>query len=642
MTPQFDVTPFLRQDEGQHFDRKSLFDGPEGKKRPRDRRTVRDQVAEYVAAFANAEGGVLILGVEDGGEVTGHRYPAEAVRGILEAPQVRLRPSQPAGFLIEHAGATLLVFDVPTSDVPVQVDGDGFPLRMGDQTVQASESQIRALKLRGLAESWEAQPSRLGVGDLDPALLLRARTGAGLAGLSDEEYLLKRRLADRRGGGVSLRRAAELVFGVDGPDHPNAGVRVFRVIGTERRLGVEHNVEERPRLEGNLPAVVTGTIDVLSALIRRPSRLRGVRFQEVPEYPEFTWKEALLNAVAHRDYSIEGRTTEAWFFDDRLEVSSPGGLLPDLTLDELLRLERRHMSRNPRTVRSLVDLGLMRDQGEGIPRMFAEMEGAFLPVPGLDARPNEVVVTLRNTPTLDESDRAFLASLGDEDRTEVEFRALLEAHRHGRIDNARLRRMTGLDTLAASAVLRRLRDRGHLTLHPAGSASYYELVRSLPASALAAGSLFGADVAETSADHQGSGLQPGTADTGGTDRRGLHADRRGLDADRRGFELADPADRRGLDADRRGLELEIERIRAGLGVRPRRSKLRSAILKLTALCPWSAGELGELLGVTTANLVQRHLKDLVETGLLERTHPDTPAHPDQRYRAAARSSEDRS
>ncbi len=63
VSPRFDPTPFLGLDEGQHFDRKSLLEGPEGQKRARDRRAVRDQVAEYVAAFANAEGGVLMLGI---------------------------------------------------------------------------------------------------------------------------------------------------------------------------------------------------------------------------------------------------------------------------------------------------------------------------------------------------------------------------------------------------------------------------------------------------------------------------------------------------------------------------------------------------------------------------------------------------
>ena len=55
--------------------------------------------------------------------------------------------------------------------------------------------------------------------------------------------------------------------------------------------------------------------------------------------------------------------------------------------------------------RTLVDLGIMRDQGEGIPRMFAEMEGSFLPLPNIEARPREFIVTLRNTPTLTEADK---------------------------------------------------------------------------------------------------------------------------------------------------------------------------------------------------------------------------------------------
>ena len=63
-TPRFDITPFLEQDEGQHFERKSLFEGPERTK-SRPRRAIRDDVAENVAAFANAEGGVLVLGIED-------------------------------------------------------------------------------------------------------------------------------------------------------------------------------------------------------------------------------------------------------------------------------------------------------------------------------------------------------------------------------------------------------------------------------------------------------------------------------------------------------------------------------------------------------------------------------------------------
>ena len=412
-TPSFDITPFLEQDEGQHFERKSLFEGPEGAKKSRARRAIRDDVAENVAAFANAEGGILVLGIEDEDlSITGHNLPSDAVNAILGTPRNRLIPPQPSGFVVVVDGHELLVFDVPMEDVPVQVDGDGFPLRIGDQTVQSSESQINALKFNGMAASWESKQSSATLTDLDDELLESARQNAGLSALTNEEYLLKRKLADRRGRNLVLRNAAELLFARNEPEHPNAGVRLFRVIGTERRTGAEYNVEERPRSEGNLTMVIAEVSNAINGMLRRPSRLVGNRFQETPEYPDFAWREALLNAVAHRDYEIMGTGTEIHIFDDRMEVASPGSLVADLTLDELLRLERKHYSRNPRIVRALVDLGLARDQGEGIPRMFAEMADAFLPKPEIQASHRDVTITLRNTPTLSDSDHEFISRLG--------------------------------------------------------------------------------------------------------------------------------------------------------------------------------------------------------------------------------------
>jgi len=117
--PRFDVQPFLSQDEGQHFDRKSLFHGPPGEKQPRDRRELRDQVARYVAGFANAEGGVLMLGIEDDHSITGHRLPPKALESLLAVTQARLQPPLPGGFLITHGNYELVVFDVPSADAPV-------------------------------------------------------------------------------------------------------------------------------------------------------------------------------------------------------------------------------------------------------------------------------------------------------------------------------------------------------------------------------------------------------------------------------------------------------------------------------------------------------------------------------------------
>jgi len=622
-TPRFDLTPFLDMDEGQHFERKSLYEGLEGSKRSRDRRTVRDQVAEYVAAFANAEGGVLVLGIEDDGSVTGHSLPSKALATLLSTPRARLQPVQPEGFVAQVHGQEVLVFDVPASDVPVQVIGDGFPMRMSAKTVQASESQINALKFRSLAESWEARPSPLTLEHLDTDLLTRARAGSGYVGLTDVEYLLKRKLADRRGSGIVLRRSAELLFAKDGPDHPNASVRVFRVIGTERRFGHEHNVEERPRIEGSIVHVAEEAVALIGSLLRRPSRLVGNRFREVPEYPEFSWKEALLNAIAHRDYAVEGTTTEVWLFEDRMEVVSPGGLMPSLTLDELLSLQRVHASRNPRLVRALVDLGLVRDQGEGIPRMFAEMEGLFLPQPTITSSKRAFSVVLSNTPTFSAADRAFVASIGSAELTDLEFRALLEAHRHKRVDNARMRRIAGLDTLEASRMLGGLRDRDLLELHAAGAASYYTLGRAIPSTR---------PVAESEASYSAHGTD---RDQLSEDRRELDTDRDQLDADRdqlrsvRG-QLGVGRSELGLGSLPAALRDEVE----ALGTRPRKERLWPVIHSLCSLQPLRSSEIASLLGFKRPKLlVNRHLKPMCDQGQLERTHPDTPNHPDQAYRA---------
>ena len=608
----FDVTPFLHQDEGQHFDRKSLFHGPPEAKKPRDRKEVRDQVARYVAGFANAEGGVLILGIEDDHTITGHQLPPAALQSLLSVPHARCEPPLPPGLVVPHDGHELVVFDVPSTDGPVQVIGDGFPLRMGDQTVDSSESKIQALKLQGLVESHESRPSALRLSDLNSGLLAQARRGAGMESLSDADYLLKRKLADRRGSELVLRQAAELLFARLGPDHPNAGVRVFRVVGTERRLGATHNVEERPRIEGNLPQVWQEAVSAIGGLMRQPSRLVGNRFQAVSEYPRFSWQEALLNAIAHRDYSIQGNCIEVWLFDDRMEVVSPGGLLPELDLQELLSRKRVHCSRNPRLMRTLVDLGLTRDQGEGIPRMFAEMEDAFLPAPRIEPTARDVSVVLGNTTTLTESDRTVVQRLAAEDLTQEEFRALLQAHRNTQVDNASLRQLMGLDTLAASQILRRLRDRSMLELHRAGAQSFYTLGPGLL-----------------------SGDLPG--------QRNLMLDRGELPRDR--GEL--PADRGELEADRGEsgpipstvtggdileLDPDLHQALASLGTRPRKEKLRQVIGQLCS-DQWRSGAwLAALLNRHPRNLADRHLSPMVKDGLLERRFPATPNHPEQAYR----------
>ena len=286
-----------------------------------------------------------------------------------------------------------------------------------------------------------------------------------------------------------------------------------------------------------------------------------------------------------------------------------GEIRPDL--EEVLRLERVHRSRNPRIVRVLVDLGYAKDQGEGIPRMFAEMEDAFLPRPGVKVTESQVVVTLRNTSTLTDSDRSFVAGLVDTELSRHEFRALLMAHRHEQVDNARLRAATGLDTLGASQLLRGLRDRELLTLHSHGVASYYTLS---PALCEPIGQ-------RSRADRGGFGSDQGTLEERIDDTSGR-------------IEGSLGADRGEFGSDRGELPTDVWSMINRLGSRPRKERLRAAIEAICAARTWTtSGEIARFLRFSQRNLSSRHLAPMVEAGQLARRYPDSPNHPAQAYRA---------
>ena len=310
-----------------------------------------------------------------------------------------------------------------------------------------------------------------------------------------------------------------------------------------------------------------------------------------------------------------------------MEVVSAGDLPEGVTLEEVLRLERIHLSRNPRIVRVLVDLGFAKDQGEGIPRMFAEMEDAFLPRPEVEVRGGRVIVTLRNTSTLTTEDRSFVAGLGNADLSRHEFRALLMAYRRGRVDNAALRSVTGLDTLRASHLLRGLRDRELLTLHAHGGDSFYTLTPVVRELAADRGELPSGSGGAAHADRGELASDRGEL---ASDRGELGADRGKLGADR--GELG--ADRGKLGADRGKLPEDVQRALDGLGPRPRKERLRTVIEAICTAREWTTpGEIARFLSFSQRNLSSRHLTPMVEAGQLVRRYPEHPTHPEQAYKA---------
>ena len=389
--------------EGQFFERKSCYDRSGRQPKRRDARSVARDVAETLAAMANADGGTLVLGMEDDGRPTGLDYPKDRLEVILRATERNIRPLiKTHNQWANVDNIKVLVFEVDWSQEVHQLTDGRYLLRVGDQNLPFPASDIAAMKEGKRRRVTEAQfIGEASLNELDKDLFDQLREKTGLA-LSDAELLQHYRLAEPRNGRVVLSLAAILLFAKDPLRwHPACHIDFVKWEGTERRFGAELNVVKRVRIEAPLLRLIEQTFQTIWPHIRERQRLVDLFFEERFEYPTFAWQEAVINAVAHRDYALEGTPIEIWIFDDRLELRSPGALVEPVTIERLERRERIHASRNPRVVRVLTDMGYMRELGEGVPRMFEVMEREGLKPPEFHVEGGAIfTVILHNTPCL--------------------------------------------------------------------------------------------------------------------------------------------------------------------------------------------------------------------------------------------------
>lgn len=424
-----EVQELLRREEDQFREFKSLWDRDVMPQRLLSRRQVRDWIAKYVAAFANADGGLLFLGVENDGTPSGHAYAEEAIRDFLAVSTRRLRPEVVIRFQRTTLNAQeIIIIEVPMFPEAVMVEGDGFPYRVGDQVVLEAQAAINARKQAYRRVGYEQQRRQDAlVADLDLELAASFLAKSPVSGRPIEDQLKYYGLLVDRPDVVGITNAALLLFGKPPFSrwHPRAGIRLFRVHGTDRRHGKDRNVVQLERLEPPLARMMEEAHMVVGRQIRKSERLHNLFFREMPEYPNFAWQEALVNAIAHRDYNDQGREIEVALFEDRMEILSAGDLIPPVTLEALARRQRIHASRNPLLVRVLADVGIMREEGEGIPRMHEEMEESLLHPPRFDVENAAFKVTLLNEPRFDGATVEWKAIVDQQELFLNQKRALL-------------------------------------------------------------------------------------------------------------------------------------------------------------------------------------------------------------------------
>lgn len=338
-------------------------------------------LANVLVGFANADGGLVIVGLHDG-EVEG----ASEVPGRLEAQmQANIdfcHPPVPARCrsveCIDGRGEAndLLVFEVKSSGGVHANQKDEVFLRVGDENRRLGFAQRQELLYDKGQASYEARSVEgAGLELLDEELL--AEYVAAIKAPDATRLLRARGLATETG----LTIAGCLLF-AESPQafFPEAFVRVLRYRGQERGSGARQQLVEDIRIEGSIPRQLLEAKRQIERIqpMRRALRSTG-RFGDVPLVPVDAWLEGVVNAVVHRSYSMAGDHIRVEIFDDRIEISSPGRFPGLVDLGDPLRTTR--FARNPRIARVCADLNFGQELGEGIRRIFEEMRHAGLSDP---------------------------------------------------------------------------------------------------------------------------------------------------------------------------------------------------------------------------------------------------------------------
>jgi len=160
---------------------------------------------------------------------------------------------------------------------------------------------------------------------------------------------------------------------------------------------------------GNILQLLTKSWEQLRPHLVETKLSEGALFREQVMYPEDAVREALINSITHRDYSVEGKNIEITIFDDRMAVQSPGALLSTISVEDLRKQTGAHESRNAHIARVLKEIGYVREMGEGMRRIFRLMNDADLVPPDVASDHGQFAVTLFHKSVFSPADQAWLA-----------------------------------------------------------------------------------------------------------------------------------------------------------------------------------------------------------------------------------------
>jgi ATP-dependent DNA helicase RecG len=359
----------LTAGESQHREFKRQIENPES-------------VAGEIVAFANSDGGTLYLGVEDDGQIAGLSDSDATFQQLTNICRDRCIP--PVSPVLEEQtiqGRAIILLTVrPELNrlKPYRTAGGRFYLRVGKEKKDATGRElVRIAQAAGELHYDDSPVLGATLGDLSTSAFSayhKRQFGIALeeqleqSGMTLETLLRNLRLLHDLDGEVLLSVAGLLLFG-EAPERwmPHSRISAVAFAG----LSEDAPIMDRREITGRLPTLIEESRAFLQRNIRAPAREHGFYREDILLYDPQALGEAVVNAVAHRDYSLSGSQIRLFLFDDRIEVRSPGRLPNSITLDNIKL--GVHAERNRTIATLLTQLGYMSAIGTGIPRLIIRL-----------------------------------------------------------------------------------------------------------------------------------------------------------------------------------------------------------------------------------------------------------------------------
>ena len=366
---QMTIQEITTRKEDQTFDCKSIQIDPKA-------------LAVPIVAMANADGGMLAIGVSDKTRtLEGVDQYTEKLNELLRVPFDFCNPSIPVtcSYLPckdkDGNENHILLMEIPASMYLHTNQADEAFMRVGDKSRKLSfDERVQLMYDKGERFYEDTTAYGATVDDID---LDAVAEYARLVGYSKTplEYMRENNgfVTTNKQGEEDVSTACILLFGKNPQKFfPRARTRFIRYEGVDEKVGAEMNVIKDVTFEGTILNQVRKTIDFIETQVREHTFLgQHGQFVTRRDYPEFVIQEMTVNSVCHRAYSIKGTEIQIKMFDDRLVFESPGKL-PGMVKPTNIR--NTHFSRNPKISAFLKAYHYVKEYGEGVDRIYRELE----------------------------------------------------------------------------------------------------------------------------------------------------------------------------------------------------------------------------------------------------------------------------